>query len=107
MHRVLDFPIHCGTGLLIGVALANKYVLRTDVKAWPVFILAVFVQGLPYAINSFISTAVSNGPWSSGAFFVAEAAIAIALMLYCRAVLKSLGANIVYETLERSHQDDS
>lgn len=105
LRAVLAFPVHCGTAMIIGVALAKNMVLRTGAKVWPSFLLAVFIHGSFDAVAMVTTGLISSGvlpksPWFGFGIILGDILVAVVLMVYCRRIYKSLGTNAGYETIE-------
>lgn len=107
LRAAMVFPLHCGTALIIGVALAENVVLKTGVTVWPAFLLSICIHGSYDAILMVASGLISIGvlpasPWISMSIFVVDVLIIVALLFYCRAVYSALETKVGYETIERN-----
>ncbi len=104
VRALLAFPIHCGTALIIGVAMAKKIVLKENVRIAPAFAMAIFVHGTFDAVSMVVSglatvKAIRPSIWSGVGVLVADIIMTVGLMLYCRASYKSLVRSDGYASL--------
>lgn len=104
-RALLAFPVHMGTALLFGVAMAKKLILRQQVRVLWAFLLAVAFHGTFDAVaivTLFYFRVVPK--WVVYSVPVIQIVLTIILVVVCRRSYKSLSSE-VFDGYESVHGD--
>lgn len=102
LRAALAFPLHVGTGAIIGVAMAKQVILRQDVSVFLAWFKAVAVHGtfdaIALVLALFIYLEVIP-PWAEHIGTTVQVLMAIAVLTWVRAELRQLATDEGYQTL--------